>query len=261
MSLQPQQAKKKFQHNTIRIGLMQVKGLSQGSIGSIIDQQKRQKFVSLEDLLLRTDIGKVEAETLIFCGACDGLGKSRVELIWRCQLFFSNKKHIKRNSFQKSIFFSEVFEPCYNEEDFSFLSEYSKQEKLMYELEYLNFTVSDHVLSLFDINFHDNKLSSSRFKHLVAARDIPKKLNKFVTIVGWLITYKRVRTIKGELMNFITLEDQTGLVEVTLFPKPYKRCGQVFFDRGPFIVKGQVVQKEGCFTVTANWVGRIKKLD
>ena len=39
-----------------------------------------------------------------------------------------------------------------------------------------------------------------------------------VTLIGWLLTEKIVSTKKGEPMEFMTLEDQTGMYDATVFP-------------------------------------------
>lgn len=254
MNLRPQMKRKHVRHNTIRIGLMQIKNLKQKSITSILKQRKRGEFTSLEDFLAQTGIDETEAEILIRCGACDGLGQSRPEMLWRCLLFYKNNGHAMLD--QTHLPLSKQHHALCDEK--YVFPEYTKLEKLSQELECLELTVSDHVLYLFGIILKNATVFSRRIRNLTAAKDIHTRLGKLVTIVGWLITYKKKRTAQGELMKFITLEDQTGLVEVTVFPKVYHRCGMVFQDQGPFIVKGIVEQKEGCFTVNALWVRSIK---
>ncbi len=227
---------------------MQIKGLQRKTIASILKQRKIEKFHSLEDFLVRTGVSATEAETLIRCGACDGWGRSRPEMIWDYEISFKT-----RDQKQRSLLLFESETPSH-----IMLSDYTQQDKLLHELECLDIMTSEHILSLFGIRYENNRLCSHELGSLVPARDIANRLGKLVTIAGWLITYKRIQTVKGELMKFITLEDQTGLVEVILFPKVYKKWGHVLQDRGPFVVKGKVAQEEGCFTVIALWVGRIR---
>ncbi|HJW32114.1 MAG TPA: OB-fold nucleic acid binding domain-containing protein, partial [Holophagaceae bacterium] len=53
-----------------------------------------------------------------------------------------------------------------------------------------------------------------------------------------VVSEKTVRTSKGDLMQFVTLEDETGLCECVAFPDTYKRR------RRPFTV-GEVVAAQG----------------
>ena len=46
-------------------------------------------------------------------------------------------------------------------------------------------------------------------------------------------------------MCFVTVEDGTGLVEATLFPKVYQRVGGLLQGRGPFVFAGQVEERLG----------------
>ena len=53
-----------------------------------------------------------------------------------------------------------------------------------------------------------------------------------LTLRGWLAATRRVRTEAGEWMRFLTLEDESGLAEVVLFPDVYQRDGGLLVDRG-----------------------------
>jgi len=52
-------------------------------------------------------------------------------------------------------------------------------------------------------------------------------------------------------MKFLTLEDETDLVEVTLFPEIYAKYGARLLSRGPYLVTGLVEDDHGSITVTA----------
>jgi DNA polymerase III alpha subunit len=80
---------------------------------------------------------------------------------------------------------------------------------------------------------------------------------RMVTLVGWLVSSKRTRTVKNEFMKFLMLEDRTASFEVTLFPKVYRQFGILLRDRGPYLVRGRVEQDGLCFTITAHWLGRM----
>ena len=80
-----------------------------------------------------------------------------------------------------------------------------------------------------------------------------------VTMLGIIVTYKNTRTAKGELMKFISLEDPTGIFEVTLFPKIYQQFGHILTDKGPFIVKGKIEDNSDNRTLTALWLGLAKQ--
>jgi DNA-directed DNA polymerase III PolC len=218
----------------VRVGLSQVKGLSQNSIDEIL---KNRPYVSLADFLARTKISVSETESLIRCEAFNTLEANSIELLWQLKLH-------RRRPRGKSGLFSQSDPPIPK------LPEYTLQEKLLAELECLDLTVSDHLLHLY--SFHTNKLAQTA----ICGNQLEKFSGRLVTLIGWAITFKRTRTVKNELMKFMTLEDTTATFEVTLFPRVYKQFGHLLHDRGPYIIRGRIEQEGHCHTVTALWVGR-----
>lgn len=70
---------------------------------------------------------------------------------------------------------------------------------------------------------------------------------------------RELRTVRHEVMKFMTLEDATGTFEVTLFPRVYRRFGHLLYDRGPYVVRGRVERDGICCTLTALWLGRVRQ--
>jgi hypothetical protein len=67
-------------------------------------------------------------------------------------------------------------------------------------------------------------------------------------------TARHVLTEDGRPLQFVTLEDEYGLAEVTLFPGT---CPQVpYLTLGPYTATGVVEEQYGVFTVTARSFGR-----
>ena len=126
-------------------------------------------------------------------------------------------------------------------------------EKLLAEINVLELTATAHPMALYGIT---NEHWPEGFTR---AKDMAKVNRNLVTMLGILITYKSTRTTKGELMKFISLEDPTGIFEVTLFPKIYQQFGQVLTEKGPFIVKGRIENDSGNRTLTALWLGSLLK--
>lgn len=67
----------------LRVGLMQVKGLSRATAGVIVAGRP---YRSLGDFLRRTGAGTGETEALIRCGAMEDMGYSRPELLWQLRV-------------------------------------------------------------------------------------------------------------------------------------------------------------------------------
>jgi len=72
-----------------------------------------------------------------------------------------------------------------------------------------------------------------------------------VTLHGWPAATRRVRTEQGRLMRFLTLEDESGLAEVVLFPDVYERDGERLNEEGVLCVTGIVEDQMGACTLHA----------
>jgi len=91
-------------------------------------------------------------------------------------------------------------------------------------------------------------------RRIIKAIDLPCFAGRHVCIAGLLITGKVVHTKRGDPMEFLTFEDETGLVETTFFPKAYSRfCAMLGKDR-PFILHGKVEEDFGAHTLTVERV-------
>jgi len=66
-------------------------------------------------------------------------------------------------------------------------------------------------------------------------------------------------TEKGEPMIFLTLEDEHGVVETTLFPDAYRRWGHRLKDAGPYLVEGTLERHHGVATLTVERLERVRQ--
>jgi DNA polymerase III alpha subunit len=76
-----------------------------------------------------------------------------------------------------------------------------------------------------------------------------------VQLVGWLAASRPVRTSGGSWMRFLTLEDESGIAEVVVFPPVYARDGHRLIGRGPFRISGCVEDHLGACTLRAERIG------
>ena len=88
----------------------------------------------------------------------------------------------------------------------------------------------------------------------VKAALLPTLIGRRVRLAAWLITGKKVRTKTGDAMEFLTFEDDTGIVETTFFPNAYHRFHHILDLDRPYILTGRVEQDWGAVTLTVDWV-------
>ncbi|MFQ6673185.1 MAG: DNA polymerase III subunit alpha [Fidelibacterota bacterium] len=248
----------------IRIGLLQIKGLTQRSLARILTKRKERPFESLEDFCVRVKPSCREMENLIRCGAFDSLGYTRPQHLWRLKLIYDRIRNSADESRSSIGMFPDAVQirgiPVKGSlgwtgpsgsviSDRKHLPEvdYPLEKKLRDELELMELAVESHPLWIYKEALTAYAEKVGEFVH---ARDIEKHKGKRVTMVGWMITTRRVKTKQGGMMQFLSCEDLTGTFECVLFPDAYKRFGHLIRNRGPYIIKGKVEDDFGHAPIT-----------
>ncbi len=215
-------------NNSIRIGLMAIKQLTRGACDAIIAERKSHGvFTALDDFLLRVRIGYEETGLLIRCGAMDVFGETRAALMRLLDIYIKYRKIQGEESYD--LF---GFEDSEMERHARSAPDYTIQEKCRIEYESFDYMVSRHPLEFFG--------GYAEGKNFVQSADLHKHKNQFVQMMGWYMTAKRIKTKKGEIMKFLSLEDLTGTFEAVLFPRVYSKYATLTETMGPYIVSGRV---------------------
>ena len=126
------------------------------------------------------------------------------------------------------------------------LRDYDTRQSIALEQQLLGLTPTAHPMTLFE--------ERARAADAVRTIDLPRMVGRPATVAGWMTTYRRVRTKKGEPMKFVTLEDRHGLVEINFYPAAYRRCGHLLMGYGPYLVHGKVDDHLGSITLSADSV-------
>lgn len=227
--------------NLLYVGLMAVAGLSLATMNKIISCRDKKKFTSMTDFLLRARPDDAEARALIFCGALDRFSpdSNRAQLLWT----LAGLKAEKKRSTEGKTLFSETetsFVPAPK------LPPEDPKERLRREFSVMGFLCDRHPITLYE--------SVVKKRSTVNACEIPRFSGKRISLAAWLITGKVVHTRHHEPMEFLTFEDDTGIVETTFFPGAYKRFCHML-DRGrPYLISGTVDENWGTATLTVDRV-------
>ena len=80
----------------------------------------------------------------------------------------------------------------------------------------------------------------------------PDRIGKVVRLAGLVAATRTTPTGNGETMCFVTLADEDGLFEATLFPTVYKRFRHELARNGigPFVIEGRVESQYDALSVT-----------
>jgi len=217
--------------STVKIGLMAIKNLSRNAMETIIEERKANgRYTSLADFLVRTRLAYEETAMLIKCGAMDSLKETRPTLMRLLGIYLKRRRLLDDG--YSDLFMNETFRL---EDEVRTKEDYSIEEKCRLEYELFDYMVSRHPLEFY---------SEYRNSSIVSAKDAAKMHGRRVKMIGWYMASKRIKTSKGEIMKFLSLEDLTGTFEAVLFPKIYSRVAEKTLSMGPYIIEG-VVDAEG----------------
>ncbi len=212
----------------IRIGLMAVKNLSSSSIERIVEERKNNgRYVSLADFLVRTRIGYEETAALIKCGAMGCFRQTRPELLRLLDIYIHRKRLLDHTA--NDLFMNETYAL---EEEVKTNINFSAAEMCRTEYEIFNYMVTRHPLYFYR--------EWVNHPSIIKAKDKEKYRGRKVKMVGWYMTSKRIRTKKGDIMKFLSLEDTTGTFEAVIFPNVYYRCAELTMSMGPYLIEGVI---------------------
>ena len=225
--------------DTIRVGLGEVRGLGAATLQQLLAARRAGgPFRSLDDFLRRVEPARDEAENLITCGACDCLGITRPELLWRLQVASTPSGLQQRRAPVRSALFAEVQAPP--PVRYPALPEFPPERRIQHELHVLGYSLDRHPV---DVLWQRPQPGEAR--GTVPCGKVEQLIGQRVRVYGWAVAYRRHRTDEGRPMVFVTLEDGSGIVEATLFPKVYDRHGGELQGRGPFVLTGMVEERLG----------------
>lgn len=224
-------------HEAIRFGLAAVRNVGDAAIASIVEaRQADGRFKSLLDFCKRIDtstINKRMLESLIKCGAFDSLGAKRSQLLAIMDAAMSEAQREKRDAMngQLGLFGEDIGETyALNLPD---IPEASMPERLNWEKENTGFYITGHPLDEFRASLKN--LPTIEFIQHGGVKD-----KQVVRIGGMVTEAKRITTRKGDTMCFLTIEDYTERLEVTVFPRVFYVNTAVLVPDMPLIIQGRV---------------------
>ncbi|MCB0743238.1 MAG: hypothetical protein KDC67_04990, partial [Ignavibacteriae bacterium] len=217
----------------LKIGLMAIKNIERETLTKIVDERNKYgKYKSLTEFILRTKTTYEAARTLIKCGAMDCLGKGRPTLMRLADIHYHHKKMFDNNT--PSFFGEEILAL---DKEVETKRQYSPSEICSYEYECFGFSATYHPIEFIKDIYNSPGITK--------AKDLAKNKNKKIKMVGWFMTSKRIKTKKGDIMKFLSLEDLSATFEAVLFPKSYSKYAELTMSMGPYLVEGKVDVENG----------------
>ena len=223
----------------IRAGLSSVKNIRAQTCNRIVTCRKEKPFRNIIDFFNRIGPDETEARFLINAGAFDSLHpkENRAALLW--EVVYRQKSG--PNRFGAGGLFKE--RPALSSPK---LPVENHRTRLRKEFEALGFLCDRHPMVLYA-----GILEKLR---IVKSVDLNHFVGRNIRVAGLLITGKVVHTKYGDPMEFLTFEDDTGLIETVFFPKTYRRFCAILDRSRPFILHGKVEEDFGAVSMTVTRV-------
>jgi len=219
-------------------GLGAIKGVGEGAIeGIVTERQAGGPFKDLFDFCRRIDTKKANRrvlESLIRAGALDQLGPNRATLMaalpQALQMAEQETRALASGTGDMFGFDSAVLEE--SPASFDEVPEWDEELRLAGEKETLGLYLTGHPINKYEQELR--AFTSCRIADLSADRA------KSMTLAGLIIALRTRPTKRGDKMAFVTIDDRSGRIEVTLFGDTYARYHDVLGMDKVIVVSGEV---------------------
>ncbi|OGY10193.1 MAG: DNA polymerase III subunit alpha [Candidatus Blackburnbacteria bacterium RIFCSPLOWO2_02_FULL_44_9] len=247
----------------IRFGLSAIKNVGDKAIESILTSRLRDKrFHSLSDFCKKVDTRKVNKkvlESLIKAGGMDAFGPRAALLAAIDEIRDkASKAAISKTSDQESLFGGEEEQTKlpkdFLRDNLPQVDEFTQDEKLALEKQLLGLYLTDHPLS------RSLSLIADRITHKIRAIKPDSHIGQTVKIGGVIAECRVVNTKNGgKQMCFARLEDDTGSIEMVVFPTIYDKTRAYWDASQPLIIEGKVEYREDSLSLIVNTVMTIEE--
>ncbi len=236
----------------IRFGLAAVKNVGENAIESIVAARKDGKFSSQFEFCERVDLKKVNKrviEGLIKCGAFDSTGAYRSRMMASLEdcVDYGQRLQKEKADPQIGLFDLKPDQNVINLPSMSEIDEWDEKELLALEKESLGFYITGHPLSEYEDILE--KFANTNSSTLKEQND-----GDAVRIGGMIRNTKIIKTKKGDLMAFVTLEDLHGSVEVIVFSALYGKVYDLLTEDSAILVRGHLQKDENSVKILADTV-------
>ena len=222
----------------VRLGLHLVKGIGEEHAAHLDAERARGPYASLADVVDRTGLPEEVVERLIRAGALDSLGRPRRELLWQLRETARPAKGAPRGGGRVAGRPLDLRLPATPAPALPPLSEL---ERLGDAYAILSLDARRQVVTLFRPALQ--ALGAVTNAALAERRPGP------VRIGGLVVTRQHPMTAKGTV--FLALEDETGMVNVTLWPDAWARLRGVVRRNALLVVDGTLQRESNVVNVVA----------
>ena len=238
--------------NGIRFGLAAIKNIGRGFIQKVMQERENGgPFPDLESFCNRmygTDLNKRAMENLIKCGACDCFGLRRSQLLAIYDAVMESVAASRRKNVegQMGLFgMMEGDDAPVSDIHVPDLPELSAQERMSMERETTGLYLSGHPMDDYREQLKGTGVVPiGRIMQSLEDHDGVYQDEQVVSIAGIVQTAKMKTTRNQSLMAYVTLEDNTGSMELLVFSSTLNQYGSLIHEGAAVVVSGRISIRE-----------------
>ena len=226
----------------IRFGLGAVKNVGRSLIRAIAAKRKESgPFRSLDDFIQRMDGGELNkraVENFIKCGALDCFGNHRSELLAAYDYLMDTVAHTRKKNLEGQIgMFSMLEDDSAAHIPMPKMPELSLMERMLMEKETTGLYLSGHPM--------DDYRQSLKGTRVIPMGQLLEENSGFadeqvVTVAGVIQSVKTKTTRNQSLMAYVTVEDDTGSMEMLAFSNALNQHGNLIKENSPVVITGKL---------------------
>lgn len=219
----------RFKNNHLLLPLSIIKDLNELIVDELIKEMAKGSYIDIYDFIMRTKdfITPSVFTTLVLSGALDCFNITRSSLIESSDLLFNyadvGDPSIKPVLMEKEEYSDDYLREC--------------------ELKYYGMYIANH--------------PCSKYQNVIKAHAVKDYLFKNINMVLLVEKIHKIKTKKGENMSFIMASDETGKVELTLFPSIQKNC-QDLKEGDIILINGKSSKRFADYKIIVNKLTRNK---
>lgn len=209
--------------DSLRLGFRLVRGMRRSTAEMITQCRHQEKFSSMHDFETRTGISQAESELLAEADAFSQFHPSRRGAMWNALTVHTLPR-------QQMLFQTDLVDELEPN-----LPEMPAEEEVRTDYNSIGFSLRAHPLS-----FHRGLLDELGI--ITAEQVANTENNTKVKVSGIVLMRQRPGTAKG--ITFVTIEDETGTMNLIVHPNTWKRFRKIALHSQTWIVRGKLESQD-----------------
>ncbi|MGB0495498.1 MAG: error-prone DNA polymerase [Kangiellaceae bacterium] len=224
----------------IRLGFHLIKGFNKKAAQRIIAEREKQSFTNIKDLVFRSKLNSIEKNALIQANALPRLAKHRHQAQWQSLAIEEDKPLLTKLDSIKHVA--------------------SQSELNLTTPTEIEDMISDYKSTGLTLNKHPIKIMREKkwlepCKRACELKDL--RHGQFIKVAGVVTGRQRPGTAAGVL--FITLEDETGNMNIIVWKSTLEKFRRQILDSRLLLIKGKVEREKKVVHVIAGYIQDISE--